>query len=167
VAGWPAAGKTGTSQDFRDAWFIGYTGALTAGVWYGNDDNKPTKHATGGSLPAETWQRFMSAALDGLAVADLPGNYRTGNPGNAAYAGRPVYPPNVVGDAGGAPMPLAPGARTPGPVATGPDMPQGGWIDQPSQSGGPVPPGDVGNGGWPEQQRRPMRGGFLQRLFGG
>ena len=41
--GWPAAGKTGTSQDFRDAWFIGYTGHLVAGVWLGNDDNSPTK----------------------------------------------------------------------------------------------------------------------------
>ena len=71
IAGWPAAGKTGTSQDFRDAWFIGYTGALTAGVWFGNDDDKPTKKASGSNLPAIAWNRFMTGALAGLAVAEI------------------------------------------------------------------------------------------------
>ena len=47
IAGWPAGGKTGTSQNFRDAWFIGYTANLTAGVWVGNDSDAPTKHAAG------------------------------------------------------------------------------------------------------------------------
>ena len=75
IAGWPAAGKTGTSQDFRDAWFIGYTGVLTAGVWFGNDDNSPTDRASGGNIPTTTWQRFMTEALDGVVVADLPGAY--------------------------------------------------------------------------------------------
>ena len=51
MPGWPAAGKTGTSQDFRDAWFVGYTAHLVTGVWLGNDDGTPTKHVTGGSLP--------------------------------------------------------------------------------------------------------------------
>ncbi|WP_338317715.1 penicillin-binding transpeptidase domain-containing protein, partial [Bradyrhizobium ottawaense] len=46
IPGWPAAGKTGTSQDYRDAWFIGYTASLVTGVWLGNDDNSPTKKAT-------------------------------------------------------------------------------------------------------------------------
>ena len=73
LPGWPAAGKTGTSQDFRDAWFIGYTGHLVAGVWLGNDDSSPTKKATGGSLPVEIWSRFMRAAHQGVAVAALPG----------------------------------------------------------------------------------------------
>jgi penicillin-binding protein 1A len=73
LPGWPAAGKTGTSQDFRDAWFIGYTGHLVAGVWVGNDDSSPTKKATGGSLPVEIWSRFMRAAHQGVAVAALPG----------------------------------------------------------------------------------------------
>ena len=73
LPGWPAAGKTGTSQDFRDAWFIGYTGHLVAGVWVGNDDSSPTKKATGGSLPVEIWSRFMRAAHQGVAVAVLPG----------------------------------------------------------------------------------------------
>jgi penicillin-binding protein 1A len=73
LPGWPAAGKTGTSQDFRDAWFIGYTGHLVAGVWLGNDDNSPTHHTTGGSLPVEIWSRFMKIAHQGVAAVELPG----------------------------------------------------------------------------------------------
>ncbi|MBZ0230352.1 MAG: penicillin-binding protein, partial [Bauldia sp.] len=65
LAGWPAAGKTGTSQDFRDAWFVGYTAALVAGVWFGNDDNRPTKKASGSNMPATAWHRFMVTALEG------------------------------------------------------------------------------------------------------
>jgi penicillin-binding protein 1A len=78
IPGWPAAGKTGTSQDFRDAWFLGYTANLVAGVWLGNDDNSPTKKATGGGLPVEIWTRFMRAAHQGVAVAPLPGGGRSG-----------------------------------------------------------------------------------------
>ena len=73
IDGWPAAGKTGTSQDFRDAWFVGYTANLTAGVWLGNDDSTPTKRASGGNLPAEIWHDFMTAAHQGVPVASLPG----------------------------------------------------------------------------------------------
>jgi len=79
--GWPAAGKTGTSQDFRDAWFIGYTGRLVTGVWVGNDDSSPTRKATGGSLPVDVWSQFMRAAHQGVAVASLPGLA-----GNASFA---------------------------------------------------------------------------------
>ena len=78
VPGWPAAGKTGTSQDFRDAWFIGYTGHLVAGVWLGNDDNSPTHHTTGGSLPVEIWTRFMKTAHQGVPVVELPGTLGAG-----------------------------------------------------------------------------------------
>jgi penicillin-binding protein 1A len=73
--GWPAAGKTGTSQKSRDAWFIGYTANLTTGVWFGNDDGKPTKNITGGSLPTQAWHEFMLAAHDGVPVAKLPGTW--------------------------------------------------------------------------------------------
>ncbi|WP_316166289.1 MULTISPECIES: penicillin-binding protein 1A [unclassified Bradyrhizobium] len=72
IPGWIAAGKTGTSQDFRDAWFIGYTAHLVTGVWLGNDDNSPTKKATGGGLPVEVWTRFMRSAHQGVPVAALP-----------------------------------------------------------------------------------------------
>jgi penicillin-binding protein 1A len=68
----PAAGKTGTTQDYRDAWFIGYTPDLVAGVWLGNDDNSPMNQVTGGSLPAETWRRFMLAATQSMPVRALP-----------------------------------------------------------------------------------------------
>jgi len=69
----PAAGKTGTSQDHRDAWFVGYTADLVAGVWLGNDDNAPMQGVTGGGLPAEMWARFMRAANEDLRPRTLPG----------------------------------------------------------------------------------------------
>lgn len=73
--GWPAAGKTGTSQNARDAWFVGYTANLTTGVWFGNDDGAATKNMTGGSLPAMAWNEFMAAAHEGVPVAQLPGGW--------------------------------------------------------------------------------------------
>jgi penicillin-binding protein 1A len=66
-------GKTGTSQDYRDAWFIGYTPYYVTGVWMGNDDNTPTKKVTGGSLPALVWNDVMKKAHEGLAARTLPG----------------------------------------------------------------------------------------------
>lgn len=96
----PAGGKTGTSQDFRDAWFIGYTGNLTTAVWVGNDDNSPTKKATGGSLPAKIWKETMDKAHAGIPVANLPGvpdpAFRHATP----PAKRPVPPGNVGGNGG-------------------------------------------------------------------
>jgi penicillin-binding protein 1A len=73
VPGWIAAGKTGTSQDFRDAWFIGYTAHLITGVWLGNDDNSPTRKTTGGGMPVDVWTRIMKPAHQNVAVAGLPG----------------------------------------------------------------------------------------------
>jgi len=67
------AGKTGTSQDYRDAWFIGYTADLIAGVWVGNDDNSPTKRVTGGSIPADIWRDVMALAHQDLPPRPLPG----------------------------------------------------------------------------------------------
>jgi penicillin-binding protein 1A len=91
LPGWQAAGKTGTSQDYRDAWFIGYTSHLVAGVWLGNDDNSPTKRAVGGGLPVEIWSRFMKVAHAGIAPAPLPG-LTDGSWFNAAPPA-PVAPP--------------------------------------------------------------------------
>ena len=73
LAGRPAAGKTGTSQDFRDGWFVGYTAQLVTAVWLGNDDSSPTKKMTGGGLPSEIWARFMKNAHRNVPVASLPG----------------------------------------------------------------------------------------------
>jgi len=69
----PAAGKTGTTQDYRDAWFIGFTADYVAGVWLGNDDDTPMRRVTGGTLPAELWKQVMMAANKGLPVHALPG----------------------------------------------------------------------------------------------
>jgi penicillin-binding protein 1A len=70
----PAAGKTGTTQDYRDAWFIGFTADYVAGVWFGNDDDTPMKRVTGGTLPAELWKQVMVAANKGLPIRALPGS---------------------------------------------------------------------------------------------
>ncbi|SKA36693.1 penicillin-binding protein 1A [Consotaella salsifontis] len=78
--GWQVAGKTGTTQDFKDAWFVGYTSNLTTGVWLGNDNGAKMKAVTGGTLPAEAWQKFMTAAHEGLPPMPLPGNYTIGEP---------------------------------------------------------------------------------------
>ena len=71
--GIPTAGKTGTTNNYRDAWFVGYTGNFTCAVWYGNDDYSPTNRMTGGSLPAQTWHDIMMAAHQGVEVKPIPG----------------------------------------------------------------------------------------------
>jgi penicillin-binding protein 1A len=70
---YPAAGKTGTSQHFKDAWFIGYTAQWVAGVWMGNDNASPMRSVTGGSLPAEIWKELMLKAHEGQMAKALPG----------------------------------------------------------------------------------------------
>jgi penicillin-binding protein 1A len=69
----PVAGKTGTTSDYNDAWFIGYTGNLVTGVWYGNDDNDKMEKMTGGTLPAETWHDYMVRAEAKETPRGLPG----------------------------------------------------------------------------------------------
>ncbi|HEU5046930.1 MAG TPA: PBP1A family penicillin-binding protein [Rickettsiales bacterium] len=66
------AGKTGTTSDYKDAWFIGFTPNLVTGVWVGNDDSKPMKKVSGGSLPASIWREFMSASLKKEPVMEIP-----------------------------------------------------------------------------------------------
>jgi penicillin-binding protein 1A len=101
LPGWLPAGKTGTSQDFRDAWFIGYTSKLVTGVWLGNDDNSPTKKATGGGLPVEIWSRFMKTAHQGLTPEPVPG----------------LAPSSSFGGIGQALSQLLPGSSAPPPPA--------------------------------------------------
>ncbi|MDP9021706.1 MAG: penicillin-binding protein [Actinomycetota bacterium] len=70
--GRPAAGKTGTTDDFRDAWFVGYVPQLATAVWIGNADNTPMARVTGSSIPAETWGDYMGQAVAPLAVEQFP-----------------------------------------------------------------------------------------------
>jgi penicillin-binding protein 1A len=68
-----AAGKTGTTNAYRDAWFVGYTGNFVCGVWFGNDDYKTMNQMTGGSLPAQTWHEIMAYAHQGVELRSIPG----------------------------------------------------------------------------------------------
>jgi 1A family penicillin-binding protein len=110
--GRPAAGKTGTTQDFRDGWFIGFTADATVGVWVGNDDNAPMEGVTGGTLPAAIWRRFMEAAdarktalvgssgpaVDALVLRGVP---RVVDTATLAFGPRIVRLAGVEGAAGG------------------------------------------------------------------
>jgi penicillin-binding protein 1A len=72
VPGYDLAGKTGTTSDYKDAWFVGYTGGFTAAVWVGKDDNTSMNKVTGGNVPAEIWKLFMGQALPRLDVRPIP-----------------------------------------------------------------------------------------------
>jgi penicillin-binding protein 1A len=74
--GWQAAGKSGTTQSFRDALFVGYTSIMTTGIWFGNDDGTFMKKVTGGGLPAKAWKEYMTAALSGYTPTPLFGTNR-------------------------------------------------------------------------------------------
>lgn len=139
--GWPSAGKTGTSQNSRDAWFVGYTANLTTGVWFGNDDGAPMKKVTGGALPAQAWHEFMLAAHEGVPVAPLPGTWKS-TPSSTVVPDE--VPPAEVPAARAAPAPVP--SRAVGAAQTvdadGLAMP----ADRSATGaiGHPVPPGEVG-----------------------
>jgi penicillin-binding protein 1A len=88
-----AAGKTGTTNSYRDAWFVGYTGNFVCGVWYGNDDYSPLNRMTGGSLPAQTWHEIMAYAHQGIELKQIAGVGR-----NPATVG-PILDKDGKGDA--------------------------------------------------------------------
>jgi penicillin-binding protein 1A len=73
LEGIKAAGKTGTTNSYRDAWFVGYTGNFVCGIWYGNDDYSPLNRMTGGSLPAQTWHDIMAYAHQGIELHTVAG----------------------------------------------------------------------------------------------
>ena len=73
-----SAGKTGTTNSYRDAWFVGYTGNFVCGVWFGNDDYSPLNRMTGGSLPAQTWHEIMAYAHQGIELKQIAGIGRNG-----------------------------------------------------------------------------------------
>jgi penicillin-binding protein 1A len=152
VPGWQAAGKTGTSQEFRDAWFIGYTSHLVTGVWLGNDDNSPTKKAAGGNLPVEIWSRFMRAAHNGVPPQPLPGGiWQDNTVPMAENNGWPSLSGNLP-------------ARV-NEAAQAPPVPFRGD----AMSGAPVPPADIPNSGVSGQKRgaQSRQQNFFDTLFGG
>ncbi|MER8828815.1 penicillin-binding protein [Mesorhizobium sp. M0938] len=147
---WPAAGKTGTSQNSRDAWFIGYTANLTTGVWFGNDDGSPMKKVTGGALPAQAWHEFMVAAHEGVPVRPLPGTWRSTPadtivqdeiPPNTA---QPVPSASVGQSAPSAKKASSPRAVHPAETVDGGGFGMPGGDSATASIKRPVPPGDVG-----------------------
>jgi len=72
IPGKDVAGKTGTTSDFKDAWFCGFTGGVTTVVWMGRDDARPMAHIAGGSAPAQLWRAFMVTALRRLPNGPIP-----------------------------------------------------------------------------------------------
>ncbi|MDB5648570.1 MAG: penicillin-binding protein, partial [Hyphomicrobiales bacterium] len=173
LPGWQAAGKTGTSQNYRDAWFVGYTSTLVTGVWLGNDDNSPTKKVSGSNLPVAVWSNYMREALKDVPPAALPsGVWR--NP--AGPVAPPPPPPADLGmpmasrNVPGAPMGIAPSAQ----MAQGQPMPVRAYPQRPDPIGALIPPGSIPNGANANardvnrnampQQREPN---IFEKLFGG
>jgi penicillin-binding protein 1A len=91
------AGKTGTTNAYRDAWFVGYTGNFVCGVWIGNDDYSPTNRMTGGSLPAMTWRQIMAYAHTGIELKNIPGVAPNPPPGSLPQVAGTAPPPIDVG----------------------------------------------------------------------
>ncbi len=153
IRGVQAAGKTGTSQEYRDGWFVGYTGQLVAGVWLGNDDASPTKRMSGGNLPAEIWGRFMREAVRGAPEAPLPGVAQWRGAVATSPAGDPAPSRPVATQARSQPA-QPPGGPAAAPVRRAP-------AQDPNDL---MPPGEVGRASAPSPQRER---GFFDRLLGG
>jgi penicillin-binding protein 1A len=103
-----SAGKTGTAQDYRDAWFIGFNDELIVGVWVGNDDHSPMDRVTGGSLPAAIWKRFMTAATNVVAREEPPSEASAEKPApRPATPEKPAPPPAIPVPAPEATQPAA------------------------------------------------------------
>jgi penicillin-binding protein 1A len=84
VGGYDLAGKTGTTSDYKDAWFIGYTGGFVAAVWVGRDDDTAMRRVTGGGAPAEIWRDFMAPTLPRLQAQAIPGGAPVAGPASDA-----------------------------------------------------------------------------------
>ena len=171
LPGWQAAGKTGTSQDWRDAWFVGYTAKLVTGVWFGNDDGTPTKKASGGNLPVDAWSRYMKAALKGQVPVPLPGTWHA----PAAPADDGASPLAALLDRtralldGSAPPTAARGADAPATTGSIASAAQPAGVDDPRYSDEPMPPSAVPDETPPPPRRAVSRDdrSLLDKLFGG
>ena len=168
IIGRPAAGKTGTTSDFRDAWFVGFVPQLAASVWVGNDDYKPMYESYGGNVPARIWAHFMKSALRGTAAqafSPMPSDVQRvricgadrrappGYGGSAEYflngtaplaycQPRSATPPNVAAKAGtgkgAAVQPFGPTETDQSPASEAPS-PLESPVSEPSQAGAATP----------------------------
>ncbi|HEV7159214.1 MAG TPA: PBP1A family penicillin-binding protein [Caulobacteraceae bacterium] len=120
IGGYDLAGKTGTTSDYKDAWFIGFTGGFTTAVWVGRDDATPMRRVTGGGAPAQIWRAYMAQALPRLQVQPIPG-------------GTPLPPeaPDAIDQALSG-------------LGAGPDMEAPPELDQPPELTPPPPVADQG-----------------------
>jgi penicillin-binding protein 1A len=140
--GRPAAGKTGTTSDYRDAWFVGYTPDLVAAVWIGNDNYRQMNESYGGNIPARIWARFMKAALAKTPKHEFVFPGREVRKVTLCSTGRPEYfvagtePEHVCGN-GETPPPRGSKAAATGAAATADDK-----IPTPE----PVPSDSIGDG---------------------
>jgi penicillin-binding protein 1A len=124
--GRPVAGKTGTTQDYRDAWFLGFTPQLVTGVWVGNDNYSPMKKVTGGTLPTEIWASFMRTALAKSPILEIPKNavYDGGASSLAAESdGYPLSSSSSGGSDSETPSTASPAAIPPSPSEGAATMP--------------------------------------------
>ena len=150
----PTFGKTGTTSDYRDAWFFGFAGDLVVGVWVGNDDNRPMPGVSGGGIPARIWHNFMAAALGDRARVQ-PGNIPLIQTDRAPVAETnaaeaPPAPDQPVAGTPDGQTPETPAGETPPPqpgeqpgtppADTPPDRPDATPPPQPPQPREKVPP---------------------------
>ena len=171
LPGWQAAGKTGTTQGNRDAWFVGYTSHMVAGVWLGNDDSSPTKGVSGSTLPVAIWSNFMRTAHKGVAPVPLPSEdwsdpLTPGPP--AALSPDSAHEPVAAAETFAPGYQLAPG-RPPAPSELPGSRPKGRAVASGAANSAPLdllPPADIPN---PQGRRGPPthERSFLDAIFGG
>ncbi|HEV2364171.1 MAG TPA: PBP1A family penicillin-binding protein [Caulobacteraceae bacterium] len=113
VPGYDEAGKTGTTSNYKDAWFVGYTGGFVAAVWLGRDDDTPMRRVAGGGPPAEVWRDFMGAALSRIAAQPIPGGEPAIEAPQTGAAGQTLAGPGAPAGAPGGPDAELPAASEP------------------------------------------------------
>ncbi|ENN84454.1 putative penicillin binding protein [Rhizobium freirei PRF 81] len=191
IPGWQAAGKSGTTQSFRDALFVGFTGHLTTGVWFGNDDGKSMRKVTGGGLPAKAWKEFMVAAHKGIAPMPIFGGGQIIDSGlpmaqTEPLGDQPTTIGNIISGAGNAGQPTLQQRPSQQPIQPQvvnqtaanedpQDLPPANLTDDTNPySSNPynsnpydseIPPADVGDSG-PPRAARPHRTSLLDVILG-
>lgn len=167
LKGWPAAGKSGTTQSFRDALFVGFTSNLTTGVWFGNDDGRSMKKVTGGGLPAKAWKTFMTGAHEGLTPSPIFGTAGV-EPTFEARSNDPSFEdPGIqrtIADVISGALGRKP-SREEFPDAPDAELPPPGSGD--AMSAAPMPPADVGQTTGATPPPAPRRTTLLDILTGG